>query len=187
MDSLSLIGIVSLLAMQLGRNYNWPFVCLLYLYLHVLSSYYSSKCVAFRGSPYQQANLHIFTEPPTDTCRWTAGSLWDPGTSRDSASQRGPTRTSRENVPKTCTFLPSHFVRLIRPIHKNPRQIVFTHAGKLTGMVTKTDVVALLTSHFPHAAALAERSESWYHWTLLQVEWTMYFIYLGYLRRCHAI
>ncbi|KIK08951.1 hypothetical protein K443DRAFT_671998 [Laccaria amethystina LaAM-08-1] len=42
----------------------------------------------------------------------------------------------------------------------NPRQIVFTHAGKLTGMVTKTDVVALLTSHFPHAAALAERSES---------------------------
>lgn len=42
----------------------------------------------------------------------------------------------------------------------NPRQIVFTHAGKLTGMVTKTDVVALLTSHFPHAAALAERSGS---------------------------
>ena len=33
------------------------------------SSHYSSECVAFRGSPYQQANLHIFTEPPTDTCR----------------------------------------------------------------------------------------------------------------------
>ncbi|KAF4611188.1 hypothetical protein D9613_006904 [Agrocybe pediades] len=38
----------------------------------------------------------------------------------------------------------------------NLRQIIFTHAGKLTGLVTKRDVVNLLTSHFPHAAALAQ-------------------------------
>ncbi|KAF6761563.1 Cl-channel protein [Ephemerocybe angulata] len=37
----------------------------------------------------------------------------------------------------------------------NPRQIIFTHAGKLTGMVTKRDIVDLLTQHFPHAASLA--------------------------------
>ncbi|TEB33068.1 Cl-channel protein [Coprinellus micaceus] len=37
----------------------------------------------------------------------------------------------------------------------NPRQIMFTRAGKLTGMATKRDVVTLLTQHFPHAAALA--------------------------------
>jgi len=36
----------------------------------------------------------------------------------------------------------------------NLRQILFTHAGKLTGLVTKRDVVDLLTSHLPHAAAL---------------------------------
>jgi hypothetical protein len=34
-----------------------------------LGSYYCSDRVAFRGSLYQQANLHIFTEPATDTCR----------------------------------------------------------------------------------------------------------------------
>uniref|UniRef100_A0A8H8CIA3 Chloride channel protein n=1 Tax=Psilocybe cubensis TaxID=181762 RepID=A0A8H8CIA3_PSICU len=39
----------------------------------------------------------------------------------------------------------------------NLRQILFTHAGKLTGLVTKRDVVNLLTSHFPHAAALAQQ------------------------------
>ncbi|KAF8967680.1 Cl-channel protein [Flammula alnicola] len=38
----------------------------------------------------------------------------------------------------------------------NLRQILFTHAGKLTGLVTKRDVVDLLTSHFPHAAALSQ-------------------------------
>ncbi|KJA28132.1 hypothetical protein HYPSUDRAFT_34482 [Hypholoma sublateritium FD-334 SS-4] len=38
----------------------------------------------------------------------------------------------------------------------NLRQILFTHAGKLTGLVTKRDVVDLLTRQFPHAAALCE-------------------------------
>jgi len=38
----------------------------------------------------------------------------------------------------------------------NLRQILFTHAGKLTGLVTKRDVVDLLTSHLPHAAALSD-------------------------------
>ncbi|KAJ3517752.1 hypothetical protein NLJ89_g304 [Agrocybe chaxingu] len=40
----------------------------------------------------------------------------------------------------------------------NLRQIIFTHAGKLTGLVTKRDVVNLLTNHFPHAAALAQQT-----------------------------
>jgi len=39
----------------------------------------------------------------------------------------------------------------------NLRQILFTHTGMLTGMVTKTDVVSLLTTHFPHTAALSPR------------------------------
>ncbi|RDB23755.1 H(+)/Cl(-) exchange transporter 3 [Hypsizygus marmoreus] len=39
----------------------------------------------------------------------------------------------------------------------NLRRILFTHAGELTGMTTKSDVVALLTSHFPHTAALSQR------------------------------
>ncbi|PPQ62897.1 hypothetical protein CVT24_006295 [Panaeolus cyanescens] len=37
----------------------------------------------------------------------------------------------------------------------NLRQIIFTQAGKLTGLVTKRDIVNLLTSHFPHTGALA--------------------------------
>jgi chloride channel 3/4/5 len=41
----------------------------------------------------------------------------------------------------------------------NIRQILFTHAGKLTGMVTKTDIVSLLTAHFPHTAALSSSTE----------------------------
>ncbi|KAG5639080.1 hypothetical protein H0H81_007024 [Sphagnurus paluster] len=39
----------------------------------------------------------------------------------------------------------------------NLRRILFTHAGDLTGMTTKTDVVSLLMSHFPHTAALSQR------------------------------
>ncbi|KAF9054444.1 Cl-channel protein [Panaeolus papilionaceus] len=39
----------------------------------------------------------------------------------------------------------------------NLRQIIFTHAGRLTGLVTKRDIVNLLTSHFPHTGALAGR------------------------------
>ncbi|TFK51880.1 hypothetical protein OE88DRAFT_1658562 [Heliocybe sulcata] len=37
----------------------------------------------------------------------------------------------------------------------NLRHIVFTQSGKLTGMMTKTDVVSFLNADFPHAAALA--------------------------------
>ncbi|KAK7031437.1 chloride channel protein [Favolaschia claudopus] len=36
----------------------------------------------------------------------------------------------------------------------NVRQIMFTTGGKLVGMVTKSDVVSLLTCNFPHTAAL---------------------------------
>lgn len=33
---------------------------------------------------------------------------------------------------------------------------MFTQGGVLTGMITKTDVVALSTAHFTHRGALAE-------------------------------
>jgi len=38
----------------------------------------------------------------------------------------------------------------------NLRQILFTYEGKLTGMVTKPDIVALLNLHFPYTGALSE-------------------------------
>lgn len=38
---------------------------------------------------------------------------------------------------------------------QNLRRILFTNGGQLTGMTTKTDIVSLLTSHFPHAGALS--------------------------------
>ncbi|KAI0079343.1 Cl-channel protein [Panus rudis PR-1116 ss-1] len=41
----------------------------------------------------------------------------------------------------------------------NMRHILFSRKGKLTGLVTKTDIVWLLTQHLPHTAALAEREE----------------------------
>jgi chloride channel 3/4/5 len=33
---------------------------------------------------------------------------------------------------------------------------MFTQGGALTGMITKTDIVALSTAHFPHRGVLAE-------------------------------
>ncbi|KAI8996437.1 chloride channel [Trametes punicea] len=39
----------------------------------------------------------------------------------------------------------------------NLRHILFTQGGKLTGLVTKTDIVWLLTAQAPHAGALAEK------------------------------
>ncbi|KAH9984423.1 Cl-channel protein [Russula vinacea] len=38
----------------------------------------------------------------------------------------------------------------------NLRHIMFTQGGALTGMITKTDIVALSTAHFPHRGVLAE-------------------------------
>jgi len=38
----------------------------------------------------------------------------------------------------------------------NLRHIMFSQAGKLTGMITKTDIVALSTAHFPHRGVLTE-------------------------------
>ncbi|TFK74955.1 Cl-channel protein [Pluteus cervinus] len=40
----------------------------------------------------------------------------------------------------------------------NLRHILFTHSGELTGMATKSDIVSLLTSHFPHTAALSKNA-----------------------------
>jgi chloride channel 3/4/5 len=38
---------------------------------------------------------------------------------------------------------------------QNLRHILFSSGGKLTGMVTKRDVVSLLTDDFPYAGALS--------------------------------
>ncbi|KAJ6624915.1 Cl-channel protein [Mycena sp. CBHHK59/15] len=60
----------------------------------------------------------------------------------------------RQEVPKELVV--SMFQKL------NLRQIIFTTSGKLTGMVTKSDVVSLLTRHFPHTAALSSATpRSW--------------------------
>jgi len=40
----------------------------------------------------------------------------------------------------------------------NLRHILFTQGGKLTGLITKTDIVWLLTAHFPYTAALSAKS-----------------------------
>ncbi|KAN0129315.1 chloride channel [Lactarius tabidus] len=44
----------------------------------------------------------------------------------------------------------------------NLRHIMFAQAGKLTGMITKTDIVALSTAHFVHRGALAEERPTSY-------------------------
>ena len=38
---------------------------------------------------------------------------------------------------------------------QNMRYIFFTRFGKLEGLVTRADMVSLMTSHVPHAGALA--------------------------------
>ncbi|PSR74313.1 hypothetical protein PHLCEN_2v9930 [Hermanssonia centrifuga] len=40
----------------------------------------------------------------------------------------------------------------------NLRHVLFSQGGKLTGLVTKTDIVWLLTAHLPHTAALSGSS-----------------------------
>lgn len=42
----------------------------------------------------------------------------------------------------------------------NLRQILFTQRGKLMGLITKSDIVDLLTVHLPHRAALADFVEN---------------------------
>ena len=46
-----------------------------------------------------------------------------------------------------------------RPL-QNLRQILFTQRGKLMGLITKSDIVDLLTVHLPHRAALADFVEN---------------------------
>lgn len=79
---------------------------------------------------------NIFSQPPTNHVDLS-------GTLEEAVLQL------RKEVPQE--LIVSMFQKL------NLRQILFTHSGKLTGIVTKTDVVSLLTSHFPHAAALAQK------------------------------
>ncbi|KAJ4473627.1 Cl-channel protein [Lentinula aciculospora] len=55
----------------------------------------------------------------------------------------------RKEVPQALV------VRMFQKM--NLHQILFTHQGQLDGMLTKPDVVALLTAHFPHTGALSSR------------------------------
>ncbi|KAJ6581159.1 Cl-channel protein [Mycena capillaripes] len=59
----------------------------------------------------------------------------------------------RQEVPKELVV--NMFQKL------NLRQIIFTTGGKLTGMVTKSDVVSLLTCNFAHTGALSAGRRSW--------------------------
>ena len=57
--------------------------------------------------------------------------------------------------------LPPPFI--LRPLNhtlQNLRQILFTQRGKLMGLITKSDIVDLLTVHLPHRAALAGSVEN---------------------------
>ncbi|KAF5377784.1 hypothetical protein D9757_008072 [Collybiopsis confluens] len=53
----------------------------------------------------------------------------------------------RKEVPQALV------VRMFQKM--NLRQILFTHRGQLDGMMTKADVVSLLTAHFPHTGSLS--------------------------------
>ncbi|KAJ7918813.1 Cl-channel protein [Mycena leptocephala] len=60
----------------------------------------------------------------------------------------------RQEVPKELVV--NMFQKL------NLRQIIFTTKGQLTGMVTKSDIVSLLTCNFPHTASLSSgKRRSW--------------------------
>ncbi|KAJ3849426.1 Cl-channel protein [Lentinula lateritia] len=58
----------------------------------------------------------------------------------------------RKEVPQALV------VRMFQKM--NLHQILFTHRGQLDGMLTKPDVVALLTAHFPHTGVLSSKEES---------------------------
>ncbi|KAJ7623517.1 Cl-channel protein [Roridomyces roridus] len=81
-------------------------------------------------------------------CRFSKGSSFDSETDVDlSGLLEAAVLQLRPEVPKELVV--SMFQKL------NLRQIIFTTKGKLTGMVTKADVVGLLTCNFPHTASLA--------------------------------
>lgn len=63
---------------------------------------------------------------------------------------------------KLVRFLTRSHIPMCPQQTQNLRRILFTHAGELTGMTTRTDIVSLLTSHFPHTAALAQKPQ--YPW-----------------------
>ncbi|KAL0953386.1 hypothetical protein HGRIS_004625 [Hohenbuehelia grisea] len=67
-------------------------------------------------------------------------------------------RTLESEVIQLRPGVPQELV--VRIFQKlNLRQILFTQSGRLLGMVTKPDVVSLLTAHFPHTAALSAQLE----------------------------
>ena len=43
---------------------------------------------------------------------------------------------------------------------QNLRHVIFSQEGKLTGLVTKRDIVWLLTAHLPHTGALSNPTSS---------------------------
>ncbi|KIK61661.1 hypothetical protein GYMLUDRAFT_165705 [Collybiopsis luxurians FD-317 M1] len=57
----------------------------------------------------------------------------------------------RKEVPQALV------VRMFQKM--NLRQILFTNRGQLDGMMTKSDVVALLTAHFSHTGALSTQND----------------------------
>lgn len=66
-------------------------------------------------------------------------------------------------IQKMVSLSPLLIFRLLSKVCnsiQNLRQIVFTRGGKLMGLITKSDIVDLLTVHLPHRAALADFVEN---------------------------
>lgn len=85
------------------------------------------------------------------------------GSGRAPAPEGDAPRASRYHIPEDGSCLPfrslSPGLTFSSP-PQNLQHIVFTQAGVLTGMVTKSDVVALLTARFPETGAL-ETAPGW--------------------------
>jgi len=60
----------------------------------------------------------------------------------------------------TLFFITPQLLNKTHNLLKNLQQILFTQEGKLMGLITKSDIVDLLTAHLPHKAALADFVEN---------------------------
>ena len=75
-------------------------------------------------------------------------------------ADRGTSRTCGKHNPKNGARLFSLSLSAAQRALQNLRQILFTQRGKLMGLITKSDIVDLLTVHLPHRAALADFVEN---------------------------